>query len=190
MGACDDGPIPQPCSAYNPPHEHNQTAAWALQDYPDPTQQPPVVADGYTSASALLSEQAMEDAIYTALNPTVATAAALYPSLVGVTKAQKKAFAKFIKFYVRDQVGVFVLVVVWMEWKRTHDEHPTTLSRPAAPARSHLGHTYITHTTIPTKPQADFPTKLRCIFHWAERPPEPQVATPPPVPPPKVIDLL
>lgn len=34
--------------------------------------------------------------------------------------------------------------------------------------------------------QADFPTKLRCIFHWAERPPEPQVATPPPVPPPKV----
>lgn len=67
-----------------------------------------MVAEGYTSASALLSQQAMEDAVHTALAPTVATAAALYPSLAGVTKAQKKAFAKFIRFYVRDQVGGYV----------------------------------------------------------------------------------
>lgn len=47
----------------------------------------------------------MEDAIYTALNPTIGVAAAWYPTLPGVPKAQRKAFAKFVKFYARDQVG-------------------------------------------------------------------------------------
>jgi hypothetical protein len=123
--------------------QHIHTASWSLQDYDDPTQQKPLVLHQpqaqaqdpspsaaptqstpipssstatTSSPSALLSEQAMEDAIYTALNPTVAAAAALYPSLPGVTKAQRKAFAKFIKFYMRDQVGLWgggYLLVVW-----------------------------------------------------------------------------
>ncbi len=107
-------------------HDPTTTAAWALQDYDDPTQQKPLLHPGGgpesppssappqpdittssgsgSGGSALLSEQAAEDAIYTSLNPTVGAAAALYPALPGVTKAQRKAFAKFVKFYTRDQV--------------------------------------------------------------------------------------
>lgn len=48
-----------------------------------PTTQPPPVR---------LSEQAMEDAVYTTLNPTVNVAAAWYPTLGGVTKAQVSPF--------------------------------------------------------------------------------------------------
>lgn len=36
---------------------------------------------------------------------------------------------------------------------------------------------------------ADFSTKIRCLFYWAEQPPETLPTTPPPKPPPKVIDF-
>lgn len=81
----------------------------------------------------------MDDAVYMVLNPVVAAAGVLYPVLPAVTKAHKKAFAKYIKAFVRDQ--------------------------------------------------ADIPTKLRCIFAWADPPPDTIPTTPPPVPIPKVIDL-
>ena len=49
-----------------------------------------------------LSQQAMEDAIYGSLAPTIATVGRIYPILPDVTKTQKKAFANYIKFYTRD----------------------------------------------------------------------------------------
>ncbi|TFJ82065.1 hypothetical protein NSK_006731 [Nannochloropsis salina CCMP1776] len=68
-------------------------AAWMLQD-------------DSTESKGWLSEQGMEDAVHTVLNPVIATAATLYPSLPGVNKAQKKAFVKFIKSYTRDHTDL------------------------------------------------------------------------------------
>jgi len=72
------------------PSSHHTTASWTLQD-------------DSPEAKGWLSEQGVEDAVYTVLNPIVATAAVIYPVLPSVTKAHKKAFAKYIKFYTRDQ---------------------------------------------------------------------------------------
>lgn len=69
------------------------SAAWMLQD-------------DSTESKGWLSEQGMEDAVHTVLNPVIATAATLYPSLPGVNKAQKKAFVKFIKSYTRDHTDL------------------------------------------------------------------------------------
>lgn len=83
-----------PCYRLTPPFasspSHHPTASWTLQD-------------DSPEATGWLSEQGVEDAVYTVLNPIVATAAVIYPVLPSVTKAHKKAFAKYIKFYTRDQ---------------------------------------------------------------------------------------
>ncbi len=74
-------------------HSSHIAASWTLQD-------------DSPEAKGWLSEQGVEDAVYTVLNPIVATAAVIYPALPTVTKAHKKAFAKYIKFYMRDQADI------------------------------------------------------------------------------------
>lgn len=78
-------------------------ASWTLQD-------------DSPEAKGWLSEQGVEDAVYTVLNPIVATAAVIYPAIPAVKKAHKKAFAKYIKLYLRDQADVPTKIRCTFHW--------------------------------------------------------------------------
>lgn len=55
------------------------------------------LVDDSPTGEGVLTEELMDDAVYGALAPAHLTVTMVYPALPSTNKAQKKAFAKFIK---------------------------------------------------------------------------------------------